>query len=95
MFGFSVNFSPSMQVKSAKAPDTPTNVVTSIDNLDVKIEWTAPANNFDTITRYEIMIKSQAQEWITNTETCDGADETIKSVTECKVSLLTLLSGTY
>ena len=95
MFGFSVDFSPTVEIKSAKAPDTPTDVLTSIDGLYVKIAWTAPSDNYDQITRYEILIQTKAGEWIPNTETCDGADETIKSQTECWVSLASLLSTNY
>lgn len=58
MFGFSLGYSPEIELKSAKAPDTPSDVVTSIDGNDLKIEWNEPGNNYDTITRYEIEIKS-------------------------------------
>jgi hypothetical protein len=95
MFGFSINYSPEVEIKSAKSPNTPTDVQTSIVGHDVKIAWTAPDNNYDTITRYEVQIRNSELDWIENTLTCDGADETIKQNTECYVSLLSLLSGQY
>lgn len=95
MFGFSLEFSPETEVKSAKAPEEPTGVVTEIVGHDLKIGWSPSDDNYDPITRFEIEILNKQGEWVQNTLTCDGADETIKTNNECLVPLLTLLSDDY
>jgi hypothetical protein len=40
MLGFSETYSPIAEIKSAKAPLSPTGVLTSIAGKNVKIEWT-------------------------------------------------------
>jgi len=64
MLGFSVEFSTEAEIKSAKAPLAPTDVLTSIAGKNVKIKWTPQDDNYDTVTRFEIEIKDKAGEWL-------------------------------
>jgi hypothetical protein len=57
LLGFSDEYSPVAELKSAKAPLTPESALTSISGKNVKIEWTPSSDNYDTVTRYEIEIK--------------------------------------
>ena len=95
MLGFSDEYSPEAEIKSAKAPFQPTGLTTSISGKNVLIQWTPAHDNFDTVTRYEIEILSVDGEWKQSTLTCDGADETIKAENECLVPLLTLISDDF
>jgi hypothetical protein len=84
-----------VELKSAKAPDTPSDLLTSIQGRNVKIQWTPQSENFDPVTRYEIQIQGSDAQWYEDTVTCDGASETIKATNECLVPLLTLLSNNF
>jgi predicted GTPase len=64
ILGFSEEYSPEAEVKSAKAPLSPTDVVTSISGKNVLIEWTSSDDNYDTVTRFEIEIESKEGEWL-------------------------------
>jgi len=81
IYGFSHNFSPLVQIKSATAPEMPSNLVTSISSRNLLIKWTAESANYDPITMFEIEIQNSELEWIPETTTCEGADETIKQTT--------------
>lgn len=54
IFGFSAGYSPVATVKSAKAPEMPATIATSISGQNVKISWASPFDNYDSITRYEV-----------------------------------------
>jgi hypothetical protein len=95
VFGLSDDFSPEVEIKSAKAPNEPSSAATSIVGYDVKIEWVPSDDNYDAIIRLEIEILSKQDVWIQNTLTCDGADETIQTNNYCFVPLLTLLSTDF
>ena len=62
-----------------------------VDPLSVKISWTAPSDNSDTITSYKILIReSDGLTYSVDTTTCDGSDSTIRTTRECYVPLTTL-----
>lgn len=56
IFGFCAGYSPEVEFKSAKEPDTPSDLLTSISGRNIKIQWTAQSENYDPITRYEIQV---------------------------------------
>jgi hypothetical protein len=95
MFGFSVEYSPGAELKSAKAPETPMDAATSIAGKNVLIEWTPDSDNYDTVTRYEVELRDRDGVWNESTLTCDGANEQIKTDAECLIPLLTLISTDF
>lgn len=52
-------------------------------------------DNFDTITRYEVQIQKSDGSFQESTQTCDGADATIKTNTECWIPLTTLIGPEF
>jgi autonomous glycyl radical cofactor GrcA len=56
IFGFSTGYSPVATIKSAKRPEKPASITTSISGQNVKIDWVTPFDNYDSITRFEIEI---------------------------------------
>ena len=95
IFGFSQHYSPPVEIKSATAPDAPTDLLSEVSGRNVRISWAAASDNFDPLTRFEVEIQDKAGTWISETTTCDGADETIRTNAECFVPLLTLISSNY
>lgn len=93
IFGFSDGYSPITELKSAISPETPTDLQTSIQGRNVKIQWTPASDNYDQVVRFEIEFESASHQWIQETLTCDGADDLIKTTNECLVPLTTLLSN--
>ena len=61
----------------------------------MRIWWVEPVDNYDAITRYEVQIQTAEGTFRESTETCDGADETIRLNTECWVPLTTLIGGDF
>lgn len=64
MLGFSTSYSPEAEVKSAKAPNEPLSAATSIAGKNLKIEWVPGDENYDTVSRYEIEIRTAQSEWV-------------------------------
>ena len=54
IFGYLLGYSLISTIKSAKAPNSPSCLITSISGQNVKIDWIASNNNFDSITRYQV-----------------------------------------
>jgi hypothetical protein len=81
-------------VVASAAPAQMVAVATVIDGvypLSVKISWTAPSDNSDTITSYKILIReSDGITYSEETTNCDGLDSTIRTNRECYVPLTTL-----
>jgi hypothetical protein len=64
IFGLSVGYSPSAQIKSAKAPNMPIAASTNIEGNNIKISWTPSSENFDAVSRFNIEIKTSAGLWL-------------------------------
>jgi hypothetical protein len=56
----------------AEAPTTMDPLSTVNDGTNVKIIWTAPANNGATITAYKILIRKADGSYIEDTTYCNG-----------------------
>ena len=54
--GWSTVFSPVVSYQAAQWPDKPSAITTSLVNTSIRISWTAPSNNFKTITEYKVVI---------------------------------------
>jgi hypothetical protein len=72
-------------------------VTTSVVSGEVKIVFTAPADNGDTITGYEIEIQySDGTTYAEETTSCDGSDGTIMTNMYCTIPMATLRNaGSY
>jgi len=70
--GFSAK-STVYQIIAATEPSAPATPVTSISNNDVTIDWTAPAENGQTILGYRIYIKQSDGFYSQHLATCDGS----------------------
>jgi hypothetical protein len=51
------DYSDEVTIKAAKEPDAVATPTTIVENTFVKISWTYPTDNFDTVTEYEILIQ--------------------------------------
>jgi hypothetical protein len=68
-------------------------VTTSYDSVTggVKISWTAPNSNYDSITSYKIeILDSTDTVWNTETTYCDGSNSIILSNLYCITPMSTL-----
>lgn len=60
-------------VITAIKPDQPAQVTTSLVNLNIRIDWLHPFNNYQDIEKYEIQIQdSTGTTFTSNTQYCDG-----------------------
>jgi hypothetical protein len=92
-------YSNEATLKASGAPDTMATATTSIDSATggVRIAWTEPASNGETISAYIIKIKTNAGAWSTTSD-CDGSSSTVITNKYCIVPMATLaddLGGTY
>jgi hypothetical protein len=93
--GFSSDYSPVAEFKSAEAPEMPSNLQTAISGRNVRITWTPNADNYDAITRFEVQIQSIDLQWFDETLTCDGANQIILETNECFIPLTRLLANNF
>lgn len=71
--GWSLTWSDEFTFITARVPDQPLAIETSLDNLKIRISWQHPADNFQPITAYKILIRNADQtDWFENTKYCDG-----------------------
>jgi hypothetical protein len=59
-------------VITAIKPEQPDPISTTLINLNIRISWAHPSNNYQDIEKYEIEIKDQTEGWHTNTDYCNG-----------------------
>ena len=95
VFGWSAGYSSQVTVLSATPPDTPATATTEITGSYVKIDWAKPADNYSTITAYEVTVKDTNGAQQVDLVSCDGADAVIREATECLVPLTTLIGPTF
>ena len=77
---------------SSDVPDRPDPVQTEITNLDVKITWTEPSNNFAAIEYYTVrVLESNEVDFIDETLYCDGTNEQVVQQKSCLIPLSVLL----
>jgi hypothetical protein len=82
-------------VAASAAPSEMAAVTTQIDPADalaVEISWTAPTNNYDALTEYEVLIlQSDGVTYAEEPATCDGTGNTdMLNDRECSIPLQTL-----
>ena len=89
-------YSPSITIKAADIPETPSAVVTSITDIYVKFEWSQPDDRSSPITEYELSIRQSDQTTFTEETTyCEGARSAIISSRYCLVPMTALRAGPY
>jgi hypothetical protein len=88
--GWSPDYSPELTILAASKPDAPDSVTTSINGINVVIDWNAPSENGATISSYVIEILDGDGTWVQDTSYCDGADATVKADTQCSVPMSVL-----
>ena len=83
-------YSTVLSLKASSVPDQPSAVSTAKDGLNVRISWTAPADNSETITAYQILIVKSDASQLEDTVNCDGSQAGIISNLYCDVPYDTL-----
>lgn len=74
------SFSPIATFSTSDVPGAPTSVKTAYNNMNIKISWVAPNNNYLTIDEYAISIRdTTGLVYNTDSTYCDGSDSTIVS----------------
>ena len=83
-------FSESLIIKSATYPDPMVPITTEVDEAtgDVKIMWTAPYNNEQEITAYEILINDKTGDvWMADDTHCNAALQDIVDARQCQIPM--------
>jgi hypothetical protein len=72
------SFSSEIPIKAATRPDKMAAAVTNLDSATggVRIAFTAPSDNADTITAYKIEIAHPTSQWSVTSD-CDGSNSVI------------------
>lgn len=66
-------FSNEVIIRAAKVPDTPTNVVTSVNLTSILVTWTLPYNGGSPIIGYSVMIRtSDGLTYSADTSNCNS-----------------------
>jgi len=76
---------------AAQRPDQPNQIVTSVQNTNIKVTWAEPVVNHRPVTLYEIVILDNgAGTYAEDTTLCDGDDDVTKSVLYCIIAMRSL-----
>ena len=96
MWGWS-EFSNAVIIRAASVPAQMATPTTTIDSTTggVKISWTAPANNGNTLTAYLIEILDLAETTWSTTTHCDGSTSTIFSQRYCIIAMSALITTPF
>jgi hypothetical protein len=86
-------------ILASAVPSQPDSPITTVDASDgsLVIAWTAPTSTGGTgvaITKLEILIETKSGTLITSTQ-CDGASSAIIAASQCKVTMSSLLVGSF
>ncbi len=73
------DYSSVATISATDKPATMSAVTVALSNTDVRISWSAPSSNSDTITKYKILILQSDGTYSEDTTDCDGTDSTIIS----------------
>lgn len=85
-------FSAVVSYQAAQWPDKPNVITSSLVQTSIRISWTAPANNFKTITKYKVVIQNtDATDFVETVSYCDGSNSIIFNQLHCDVPVITIL----
>ena len=78
------DFSPILIIKSTGIPGIPQPPTTFIQNLNVRISWTDPSNNFEAITSYQVLISLSDYQTMREIPLyCDGSNAVVVVLRSC------------
>jgi hypothetical protein len=78
------DFSPILIIKSTGIPGIPQPPTTFIQNLNVRISWTDPSNNFEAITSYQVLISLSDYQTMREIPLyCDGSNAVVVALRSC------------
>lgn len=81
---------------SATSPGAPSAPVTSIENIYVKIAWTAPPSNSAPLDGYDVYVAHQDGSFVRESTYCDGyASPTVLAGAYCLVPMAVLRGAAY
>lgn len=89
-------FSSVSSIKAASRPSKIATVTTAIENQYVKISWSYPTDNYDTVTAYDIQIQAANSSFLNQATYCDGNQTAIVTNRYCHVPMTILReTGTF
>jgi len=88
--------SDELVVVASGVPSKPDPIIVTIENLDVKIDWTPPSENFATITAYQVrIVESDGSTFTEQILHCDGTSAYIVSTDFCLIPETVLRAAPY
>mmetsp|Transcript_33988 Transcript_33988/g.25077 ORF Transcript_33988/g.25077 Transcript_33988/m.25077 type:complete len:85 (+) Transcript_33988:155-409(+) len=75
-YGFG-DWSSTTDIVASDIPDAPSAPTVAINNLNVRITWSEPGDNFEAIDYYSILILASDTSSYTELTYCDGTDQDI------------------
>jgi large repetitive protein len=89
-------YSDSTSIIASQAPAQPQVPTTEIVGTDAEISWTAPADNGEAITAYEVLVlESDGTTFTEESTSCDGSDSAVVAALSCTIPLATLRASPY
>jgi len=81
---------------AASTPEAPGTATTSVENIYVKIAWTAPASNSAGIDGYEVYIADSGGSFVLEATYCDGfSSAAVRDDAYCLVPMAVLRGAAY
>lgn len=88
--------SASAALVAASTPEAPGTATTTIENIYVKIAWTAPASNSAAIDGYEVYIADSTGSFVLEATYCDGfSSAAVRDDAYCLVPMSVLRGSAY
>ena len=72
--GWSASWSSVAAIAATYVPVAPVSITTALNNIYVRISWTAPFNNYESIDKYMILIEKSDGTYLEDTSYCDGSN---------------------
>jgi hypothetical protein len=90
-------FSNEVVIRAAKVPDTPSNIVTSVNLTNILVSWTLPYNGGSPIIGYSVMIRtSDGLTYSADTSNCNNVlVATTLSTNKCNVPFTLLYAAPF
>lgn len=54
--GWALDYSPVFTFKTSTRPEAPASAITELSNLNIKVSWSAPFDNYEEISAYRVLI---------------------------------------
>jgi hypothetical protein len=88
-------YSDEVDVVAATYPDQPLAPTTAINNIFVRITWTAPDSNSGTINGYRVYVADTNGNFLLETTYCNGLTEPVFSQMYCDIPMSVLRASPY